>query len=235
MRRVARDLFGVRPFTAVFIWAEMGDTRRFCTSNDAVRYAGLDITVYSSDDHRAAGHLARQGPGALRWALYEAAKNASRAASPDHAYYSQARARLGAHRATLSWPANWPANRITSCVTPATTSWPAGPHHHHDHGHHDPGGVNNPMSSVPCRSPLHIDDRAASTNKAAVRRHPNRGNGVRPPKNVAPRTSPSGRHPIDHQVAEADQALEHPANPGALHGPNEHPDHLGDPHPQSQP
>ncbi len=97
-----RDLFGVGPLTAVFIWAEMGDTRRFCTSDDAVRYAGLDITVYSSDDHRAAGHLARQGPGALRWALYEAAKNASRAASPDHAYYSQARARLGAHRATLS-------------------------------------------------------------------------------------------------------------------------------------
>jgi transposase len=97
-----RDLFGVGPLTAVFIWAEMGDTRRFSTSDDAVRYAGLDITVYSSDDHRAAGHLARQGPGALRWALYEAAKSAARSASPDHAYYAQARARLGAHRATLS-------------------------------------------------------------------------------------------------------------------------------------
>jgi transposase len=99
---LARDLFGVGPLTAVFIWAEMGDARRISSSDDAVRYAGLDITVYSSDDHRAAGHLARQGPGALRWALYEAAKNASRAPSPDHAYYAQARARLGAHRATLS-------------------------------------------------------------------------------------------------------------------------------------
>ena len=45
-----RDLFGVGPLTVVFNWAEMGDTRRFCTSDDAVRYAGLDITVYSSDD-----------------------------------------------------------------------------------------------------------------------------------------------------------------------------------------
>lgn len=97
-----RQLFGVGPLTAVFIWAEMGDARRFSTSDDAVRYSGLDITVYASDDHRAAGHLARQGPGALRWALYEAAKNAARAGSPDHAYYAQARARLGAHRATLS-------------------------------------------------------------------------------------------------------------------------------------
>jgi transposase len=97
-----RQLFGVGPLTATFIWAEMGDARRFSTSDDAVRYSGLDITVYASDDHRAAGHLARQGSAALRWALYEAAKNASRAASPDHAYYLQARARLGAHRATLS-------------------------------------------------------------------------------------------------------------------------------------
>jgi transposase len=97
-----RALFGVGPLTATFIWAEMGDTRRFSSSDDAVRHAGLDITVYSSDDHRAAGHLARQGPGALRWALYEAAKNASRPASPDHAYYRQARARLGAQRAALS-------------------------------------------------------------------------------------------------------------------------------------
>ena len=97
-----RELLGVGALTAVFIWAEMGDTCRFCTSDDAVRYAGLDITVYSSDDHRAAGHLARQGPGALRWALYEAAKNASRAASPDHAYYSQAGPASGADRATLS-------------------------------------------------------------------------------------------------------------------------------------
>ncbi len=95
------NMFGVGWLTAVFIWAEMGDARRFSTSDDAVRYAGLDITVYSSDDHRAAGHLARQGPGALRWALYEAAKSASRQASPDHAYYAQARARLGAHWSTI--------------------------------------------------------------------------------------------------------------------------------------
>jgi transposase len=96
------NLYGVGPLTAVFIWAEMGDARRFSTSDDAVRHAGLDVTVYASDDHRAPGHLSRQGPGGLRWALYEAAKNASRQASPDHAYYLQARSRLGAHRATLS-------------------------------------------------------------------------------------------------------------------------------------
>jgi transposase len=60
----------------------MGDTRRFSSSSDAVRHTGLDITVYSSDTKRAKGHLARQGPSVLRWALYEAAKPAA----PDHEY-----------------------------------------------------------------------------------------------------------------------------------------------------
>jgi transposase len=36
--------FGVGELTAVTILAELGDARRFPSSRDAVRYAGLDIT-----------------------------------------------------------------------------------------------------------------------------------------------------------------------------------------------
>ena len=60
------------------------------------------MTVYASDDKRAPGHLARQGPAVLRWALFEAAQCAARAGSPDHAYYLQVKARLGGNRAALS-------------------------------------------------------------------------------------------------------------------------------------
>jgi transposase len=88
--------------TAPIIWAEMGDTRRFSSSRHAVRHTGIDITVYSSDGKRTRGHLARQGPPALRWALYEAAQCAARASSPDHDYFVAARQRLGANRACLS-------------------------------------------------------------------------------------------------------------------------------------
>ena len=42
--------------------AELGDARRFGNSSDAVRHTGLDITVYSSDSNRSAGHLSRQSP-----------------------------------------------------------------------------------------------------------------------------------------------------------------------------
>ena len=96
------DHYGIGELIAVTILAELGDARRFQNSRDAVRYAGLDITVYQSDQHRAPGKLSRQGPPALRWALYEAAQRARHPRSPDRAYYLQASERLGANRACLA-------------------------------------------------------------------------------------------------------------------------------------
>jgi transposase len=94
--------YGIGELTAVVILAELGDARRFSSSRDAVRYAGMDITVHQSDQRRAAGHLSRQGPPALRWALFEAAQTARRTGSPDHDYYDQAAQRLGGNRACLA-------------------------------------------------------------------------------------------------------------------------------------
>src|ERR671915_1091362 len=94
--------YGIGALVSVVILAELGDARRFSSSREAVRYAGLDITVHQSDQRRAPGHLSRQGPPALRWALFEAAQSAARAGSPDRDYYTQAAQRLGANRACLS-------------------------------------------------------------------------------------------------------------------------------------
>jgi transposase len=94
--------YGIGPVTAAVIWAELGDVHRFSSSDNVIRHTGLDITVYSSDAKQSAGHLSRQGPGLLRWALYEAAKCAARPASPDYRYYTAFRARRGAGLATLS-------------------------------------------------------------------------------------------------------------------------------------
>jgi transposase len=101
-RALIEQLYGVGPVSATAILAELGDCRRFSSSDDAVRHAGLDITVYQSDDKRAPGHLSHEGPELLRWALYEAAVSAARAGSPDHAYYLQVARRLGHTRACLS-------------------------------------------------------------------------------------------------------------------------------------
>src|SRR6201993_4532036 len=79
--------FGVGWLCAAIIWAEIGDARRFHSSDQLVRFAGLDVTVYSSDSKRSPGHLSRQGSPELRWAPFEAAKCAARRGSPDYAYY----------------------------------------------------------------------------------------------------------------------------------------------------
>ena len=94
--------YGIGPLLAVAIWEELGDCQRFTSSDDAVRHAGLDVTVWSSDGKRTRGHLAKQGPPVLRWALYEAAVYATRPTSPDHAYYLQLRHHLEAHIALIT-------------------------------------------------------------------------------------------------------------------------------------
>ena len=94
--------YGIGELTSVAIVAELGDCRRFSSSRQAVRYAGMDITVYQSDGRRSPGHLSRQGPPVLRWALYEAAQAARRPGAPDRGYYDQAAERRGGNRACLA-------------------------------------------------------------------------------------------------------------------------------------
>ena len=74
--------YGIGWLTAVAIWAEFGDVRRFANCRQAVRFTGLDITITESDGKRACGHLARQGSPVLRWALHEAAMCAARPCLP---------------------------------------------------------------------------------------------------------------------------------------------------------
>jgi transposase len=100
--RAIQAHYGVGGLLSVAIWEELGDCRRFSSSSDAVRHSGLDVTVWSSDAKRSKGHLARQGPSVLRWALYEAGMSAAKRTSPDHDYFCATKARLGTSRAALS-------------------------------------------------------------------------------------------------------------------------------------
>jgi transposase len=101
-RALTERLYGIGPIAATAIIAELGDCRRFTSSDDAVRHAGLDVTVYQSDGKRAAGHLSHEGTPVLRWALYEAGQQATRRGSPDHDYFLQVRERTDHKSASLS-------------------------------------------------------------------------------------------------------------------------------------
>ena len=101
-RALVQSQYGIGGLLAVVLWSELGDCQRFTRSLQVVRHSGLDVTVDSSARRRAGGHLSRQGPQTLRWALFEAAKNASRQSSPDHDYYAKVKARHDGKIASMS-------------------------------------------------------------------------------------------------------------------------------------
>ena len=101
-RVLAARLYGVGPVTALAMTCWLGGAGRFSSSRKAVRFAGLDITVWSSDRKGPPGRLSRQGPAVLRWAVYEAGKTHARASAPDHDYYAAVKDRKGGKRAALS-------------------------------------------------------------------------------------------------------------------------------------
>jgi transposase len=112
LRRIARHQagcqalmtqYGVGELIALTCLTELGDVRRMSSSRKAVRFAGIDIGVHRSDQTSRVGKLTRQGSPTLRWALYEAAQSATRAASPDYNDYHQLKARGLTHtRASLT-------------------------------------------------------------------------------------------------------------------------------------
>jgi transposase len=98
---LAARLYGAGPVTALALTCWLGGEGRFSSSAKAVRFTGLDITVWSSDRKGPPGRLSRQGPPVLRWAVDEAGKTHARAAAPDHGYYAQVKDRTNGKRAAL--------------------------------------------------------------------------------------------------------------------------------------
>ena len=172
--------YGIGELTAVTILAELGDCTRFSSSRQAVRYAGLDITVYQSDQRRAPGHISRQGPPALRWALYEAAQVAGAAsAAPTAQYY------LAAKRADRRQP-RLPVGRAQAAQAQLPHAARA-----------RRGGAPTRMSFHRARqAPRHTD----APRPAPGRLLPPRPRG-RPRKTERPQRFPQRDHPIKHHVA----------------------------------
>ena len=101
-RELQARLYGAGPVTALALTCWLGGAGRFSSSRLAVRFAGLDITVHSSDAKRSPGHLSRQGPAVLRWAVFESGKAHARRGAPHYAYYTQVKDRVDGKRAALS-------------------------------------------------------------------------------------------------------------------------------------
>jgi hypothetical protein len=125
-RVLAERLSGVGPIAALARTCWLGGAGRFSSSAKAVRFTGLDVTVWSSDRKGPPGRLSRQGPPVLRWAVDEAGQTHGRAAAPDHGYYAQVKDRKNGKRAALAGgPARSSGRPATSWPSSATTPSPA--------------------------------------------------------------------------------------------------------------
>jgi transposase len=77
--------YGIGPLTSITILAELGDARRFSSSREAVRYAGLDITVHQSDATAATAPASRSRASCSSAATTRCANSAKRRCGPrDH-------------------------------------------------------------------------------------------------------------------------------------------------------
>src|SRR5438067_2095116 len=77
-RALIANLYGVGAISATAILAELGDCRRFASSDDAVPHSGLDVTVYQSNNKPSASHLSHEGTEHMRWALFQPAHPSAR-------------------------------------------------------------------------------------------------------------------------------------------------------------
>jgi transposase len=70
-----QELPGIGPVLAAVIVAEIGDVRRFSSPGRLCSWAGLTPRHRESDTKVRRGHVTKQGPRRLRWALCEAVQH----------------------------------------------------------------------------------------------------------------------------------------------------------------
>jgi transposase len=115
--------YGIGWLTAVAIWAEFGDVRRFANSRQAVRFTGLDITITESDGKRARGHLARQAPRCCAGRCPKQPCAPPARALLTTPITSRSDSAWAASGLRCRWPASSPARPTTPCANSATRRW----------------------------------------------------------------------------------------------------------------
>jgi transposase len=91
--RAVQALPGIGPVLGAVVVVEIGDIARFGNPGRLCSWAGLTPRHYESDTKVVRGHITKQGPPALRWALIEAVQR-----TPDSTPVREARDAIIARR-----------------------------------------------------------------------------------------------------------------------------------------
>jgi transposase len=67
---------GISHYSALVIYAEIGEIDRFDRAKEVVRYVGLNPVIRESGDSRFEGSISKKGSGKVRWVLVQAVHSA---------------------------------------------------------------------------------------------------------------------------------------------------------------
>ena len=101
-RALQAQLYGVGPVGALAMTCWLGGVGRFSSCRQAVRFAGLDITVYASEGKRSPGAPVSAGPGDLALGCLRGRQTHAGASAPGHSYYAAVKDRTDGKIAPLS-------------------------------------------------------------------------------------------------------------------------------------
>ena len=96
------ELYGIGPYSALLIVAELGEVDRFRNDRQVGAYAGLTARVHQSGGHCYHGHITRQGSRWLRWILVQAAMKIVRRDTKLRNFYTRIRKRSGKNVARVA-------------------------------------------------------------------------------------------------------------------------------------
>lgn len=75
---------GISHYSALVIYAELGEIKRFDNAKEVVRYVGLNPVIRESGDSRFEGGISKRGPGNVRWLLVQAVHSAVHTAEDEY-------------------------------------------------------------------------------------------------------------------------------------------------------
>lgn len=74
--RLLMTIPGIAHYSALVIYAEIGEIDRFDRAKEVVRYVGLNPVIRESGDSRFEGGISKKGSGKVRWILVQAVHSA---------------------------------------------------------------------------------------------------------------------------------------------------------------
>ena len=95
---------GVSYFTALTIYAEVGDIDRFDRDKEVVSYVGLNPVIRESGDSRIEGSISKRGSGRVRWLLVQAANTAVHTSNDEYLsrFYDRLASRKNSQKAIVA-------------------------------------------------------------------------------------------------------------------------------------